>query len=444
MSAARDGNRRRIAIVGSGVAGLYVAHRLHPHDDIAVFEAGDHVGGHTHTHDIELGGRLHAVDTGFIVFNDWTYPNFLRLLDELGVPAQPSDMSFSMRCERSGLEYNGTSINTLFAQRSNLFRPSFWRMIRDILRFNREAPALLEDGEGEVPLGDYLRAHRYSRQFVDHYLVPMAAAIWSASPDGMLGFPTRYLVRFFANHGMLSVDDRPTWRVVKGGSRSYVAPLTAPFEDRILLHTPVTRVTRHADGVTIEAEGRAPERFDAVVLACHSDQALRMLGDPSDAEREILGAIPYQENETVLHTDARLLPKRKLAWASWNYHIPTEGRPRVAVSYWMNKLQSLDADQQLVVTLNRNEDIDPAKILKTLTYHHPIYTPAGIAAQARHGEISGVRNTYYCGAWWRFGFHEDGVWSGTRVARQLGVEPQPAAVTDVESTRRASTEARAG
>ena len=409
----------RLAIVGTGIAGLAAAHRLHPSHDITVFEAGAHIGGHTHTHDIELGGRNWAIDTGFIVFNDWTYPNFIALMNELGVESQPSSMSFSVRCEKTALEYNGTTLNTLFAQRRNLFSPSFHRMIRDILRFNREAPGFLDSGDDTTRLGDYLTANRYRQEFRDHYIIPMGAAIWSAAPGDMLDFPARYFIRFFHNHGMLSVDDRPQWRVIRGGSRCYVEPLTAPFRERIHLNTPVMRIVRDEQGVTVQTTTGSEARFDAVVLACHSDQALAMLDEPTQVEREILGAIPYQENETILHTDASVLPRARRAWAAWNYHIPREARDRVAVTYDMNILQGLEAPETFCVSLNYRDRIDPDRIIKRLTYHHPAYTPAGIAAQARHAEISGVNRTYYAGAYWGFGFHEDGVKSGLRVAEQI-------------------------
>ena len=409
----------RIAIVGSGIAGLTAAYKLHPRHEITVFEAGDHIGGHTHTHDIELGGRRWAIDTGFIVFNDWTYPNFIALMDELGVTSQPSAMSFSVRCEKTGLEYNGTTLNTLFAQRRNLISPSFHRMIRDTLRFNREAPGFIDSGDDMTGLGEYLTKNGYRREFREHYIIPMGAAIWSAAPGDMLDFPARYFIRFFHNHGMLSVDDRPQWRVIRGGSRSYVEPLTASFRERIQVATPVTRIVRDDQGVTLHTATGAEARFDAVVLACHSDQALAMLEAPSAVERQILGAIPYQDNETILHTDTSVLPRARLAWAAWNYHIPREDRNRVALTYDMNILQSLDAQETFCVSLNYGDRIDPARVLKRMTYHHPAYTPAGIAAQARHGEISGVNRTYYAGAYWGFGFHEDGVKSGLRAAAQI-------------------------
>jgi predicted NAD/FAD-binding protein len=412
----------KIAIIGSGVAGNVVAHHLYRDHDIHVFEAGSHVGGHAHTHDIELAGRHYAVDTGFIVFNHQTYPHFSALLRELGVESQDSTMSFSVRCERTGLEYNGTTVNALFAQRRNLLRPGFWRMIREILRFNREAPELLRESVGpaepDIPLGDYLQGRRYSREFLEWYILPMGAAIWSTDPARMLDFPARCFVRFFQNHGMLTVNDRPQWRTVRGGSREYVRRLTAPFATRIRLDSPVQGVRRRADGVTLWSR-HGEERFDQVFFACHSDQALRLLQDPSPLEATCLAAIPYQASEMVLHTDASLLPRRPRAWAAWNYHLLPEGTPcqhslqglarAATVTYNMNILQRIQAPETFCVTLNRTDAIDPRRVLRRLTYHHPVYTPAGLEAQRRHGEVNGAHRSYFCGAYWRYGFHEDGV-----------------------------------
>ncbi len=408
----------KIAIIGTGIAGNVAAFHLQRGHDISVFEAGGHVGGHTHTHTVTAGGETHAIDTGFIVFNDWTYPNFIELLTELGVESQPSDMSFSVRVENDGLEYNGTSLNSLFAQRRNLFRPSFHRMIRDILRFNRESLKLLVRGE-EVALGEYLETQGYSREFIDHYLIPMGAAIWSTDPTRMLGFPARYFVRFLHNHGMLSVDERPQWRVIRGGSARYVDKLTAPFADRIRLNTPVESVRRLPDRVLVKARGQEAERFDHVFFACHSDQALALLADANRLEREVLGAIPYQENEVVLHTDSSLLPRRRLAWAAWNYHVPAEAGERVALTYNMNILQNLKARETFCVTLNRTDQIHPDRIIKRLTYHHPLYTRAAVAAQARQHEVNGANRAYFCGAYWRYGFHEDGVVSALKALKHF-------------------------
>jgi uncharacterized protein len=402
----------RIAIVGSGISGLSAARRLCTEHEVTVFEANDYIGGHTNTVDVEAEGRSWAVDTGFIVFNDWTYPNFIALMKEIGVESQPSDMGFAVRCERTGVEYCGSSINQLFTQRRNAVSPAFWRMIRDILRFNREAPQLLEGREDTLALGAYLARERYSARFIEHYIVPMGAAIWSTDPQTMLSFPARYFVEFFANHGLLSVNDRPQWRVIKGGSRSYIAPLVAPFADRIRLNAAVTRVQRNDFGVELVLRDGHRAQFDAVVFACHSDQALAMLAMPSDAEREVLGAIPYQPNLAVLHTDERLLPRRRKAWAAWNYHIPTGRADTVSVTYNMNILQGLDATTQFLVTLNPTMEIAPDKIIRKIVYQHPVYTPEGVAAQRRRAELMGHNRSFYCGAWWSYGFHEDGVKSG--------------------------------
>ncbi|NIR30973.1 MAG: NAD(P)-binding protein [Gammaproteobacteria bacterium] len=399
----------RIAIIGTGVSGLVAARRLHRHHEVTLFEANDWVGGHTHTVDVELACGRYAVDTGFIVFNDWTYPHFVRLLDELGVESQPSSMSFSVRCERTGLEYNGTSLNRLFAQRRNLIRPAFYRMLRDILRFNREAPELIGAGDDDLTLGEYLALRGYSREFIEYYLVPMGAAIWSATPPTMGQFPARYFVQFFHNHGMLSVNERPTWRVVKGGSREYVRELIAPFRERIRLRTPVAWIRRASTHVTVAPRNAEPQRFDHVFLACHSDQALALLADATPPEREVLSAIPYQENDVVLHTDVRMLPARPRAWAAWNYHIPPQPLQRVAVTYNMNILQGLPARDQICVTLNRSEVVDPPRIHGRFTYHHPVYDVNAVRAQRRVPAINGRRRTWFCGAWCGYGFHEDGV-----------------------------------
>ena len=409
----------RIAIIGSGISGLVTAYHLSKNHDTTVFESNKYIGGHTHTHQITLGSGTYAVDSGFIVFNDWTYPNFIHLLNQLGVEHQPSSMSFSVKCERTGLEYNGTSLNSLFAQRRNLFNPSFLRMIVDIMRFNKQAPALIESGNDQTTLGEYLSENRYSRSFIENYILPMGSAIWSTDPEQMLGFPASFFGRFFHNHGMLNIDNRPVWRVIKGGSHSYVKALTRQFSDHILLETPIQQVTRLPTSVQVKTINGDTDNFDAVIFACHSDQALKILTDPSPTETEILGAIPYQENEAILHTDSKVLPKKQLAWAAWNYHIPKEKRYKVALTYNMNILQNLDAHETICVSLNYDNSIDPNQIIKRIMYHHPLYTPAGIAAQKRHKEISGINNTYYCGAYWGFGFHEDGVNSALRVVSQI-------------------------
>ncbi|WP_455223025.1 NAD(P)/FAD-dependent oxidoreductase [Kaarinaea lacus] len=409
----------RIAIIGTGIAGNVAAYKLHKQHDVTVFEANNYVGGHTHTHHIELDNEEHNIDTGFIVFNQWTYPNFIELLDELGVDSQPSNMSFSVKCEKTGLEYNGTTLNSLFAQRRNLVKPSFYRMIRDILRFNQQARQLLRQKETGITLGDYLREQGYSKEFINQYIVPMGAAIWSSAPDQMMDFPAYFFIRFFNNHGMLNIDDRPTWHVIKNGSRNYVDKMIAGFRERIKLKTPVEWIRRFDTHVLVKPVGMEAISFDSVFIACHSNQALKLLNDPTREEKEILGAIPYQRNEAVLHTDHRALPRRKLAWAAWNYHILKKNKDRVALTYNMNILQSLQSKHTFCVTLNNSEIIDPNKILKRLEYDHPVFTLEGMKAQQRQQEINGPRRTYYCGAYWRNGFHEDGVVSALNALKHF-------------------------
>ncbi|WP_321350645.1 FAD-dependent oxidoreductase [Halopseudomonas oceani] len=411
----------RIAIVGSGISGLVAAYLLSRRHEVTLFEADDRIGGHTHTVDVEVDRQHHAIDTGFIVFNDWTYPNFIRLLGRLGVPSQPTEMSFSVCDPRSGLEYNGNNLNTLFAQRSNLLSPGFLRMLADILRFNRETIAELEAGElgGQLTLGDYLRQRRYSRRFIDHYIVPMGSAIWSMSLRDMLDFPLAFFIRFFSNHGLLSVNERPQWRVITGGSRSYVPALTAPYADRIRLNCPVQRIRRDDIGVTVLSR-QGEERFDRVVMACHSDQALPLLEQPSDEEQAILGAIRYADNDVVLHTDTRLLPRRRLAWASWNYRLGGDPEQPAALTYNMNILQGINASRTFCVSLNQTDQIDPAQILGRFSYAHPQFSLAASNAQQQWKNLLGKRHTFFCGAWWANGFHEDGVVSALRVASHFG------------------------
>ncbi len=399
----------KVAVIGTGIAGNVAANRLAREHEVTVFEAADRIGGHTNTERVTVAGREYAVDTGFIVYNDVTYPNFVALLGELGVGSQPTEMSFSVRDEETGFEYNGASLNALFAQRRNLLRPSFYRMLREILRFNREAPALLEPDAPIPTLGEFLARGRYGREFIDHYIVPMGAAIWSAVPGGVLEMPARFFVRFFANHGMLSVNDRPQWRVIRGGSRHYVDALVAGHRDRIRLNAPVVSIRRLPSGVAIKVAGQPAERFDRAFVACHANQALAMLADPTPVEREVLGAFAYQPNEVVLHTDFRLMPRARRAWAAWNYHLRPGRQTGVAVTYNMNILQRLAAPVQFCVTLNHTQAIAPERIIRTYRYDHPVFTAGAVAAQRRHAEIDGARHTYYCGAYWRYGFHEDGV-----------------------------------
>ena len=410
----------RIAIVGAGISGLVAAHHLHREHEIVVYEANDYVGGHTNTVRVDLGDETHWVDTGFIVLNDRNYPSFEPLLEELGVATQPSKMSFSVSDGQGGFEYAGTP-RGLFAQRSHLASPHFLRMVGDLVRFNREALSLLESDPASGPsLREFLDAGDYSDWFIERLIVPQASAVWSADPAQMWSFPASFLARFFHNHGMLGFRDRPQWRTVTGGSRRYVEEISRRFADRIRTSAPVRAVTRDAEGVDVQADGCETERFDEVVIAAHSDQALAMLADPSDRERELLGSIPYQRNEAVLHTDRSLLPRRRAAWASWNCHLLGEEPDRTALTYWMNNLQRLPTETPICVTLNRTEAIDPEKVIAKVDYSHPVFTPGGVAAQARHGEISGVNRTHYCGAWWGWGFHEDGVVSALRALENVG------------------------
>ena len=416
--------RQRIAVIGAGVSGLTAAWLLADKHDVHLFEAGDYAGGHTNTEQFEAGGRTWPVNTGFIVFNDWTYPNFIKLMDRLGVASEVSNMSFSVDCHASGLQYNGTSLNTLFAQRRNLFNLNFLKMIREILRFNKETRADLAAGtipDGET-LGEYLNRNGYSRYFRNYYIVPMGAAIWSAPEIVLEQFPIRFFLQFFNNHGMLSVDDRPTWRVISGGSATYVNRMMDKLGERTHLNSPVTSVKRDEEGVTLVANGQE-HRFDQVIFGCHSDQALAMLDDATDDERIILGAIAYQKNDVVLHTDASVLPSNRLAWAAWNYMIPEHSTQPVSVTYNMNVLQNFDdAPETFCVTLNRSRDINPEKVIKRFEYDHPVFTLDAVAAQERYDDIGNRNRTHFCGAYWFNGFHEDGVRSALRVTRAFGVE----------------------
>jgi len=408
----------RIAIVGAGISGLVAAHLLHREHDVSVFEEADWIGGHTHTVRVDAGDESHDVDTGFIVMNDRNYPNFERLLGKLGVPTQPSSMSFSVSDGRD-FEYSSTSLAGLFANPRHLASPPFLRMLADVRRFQREARELLSS-EGDGPsLREYLEQRSYSSEFVERVIVPQAAAVWSADPRQMWSFPARFLAQFFYNHGMLALKDRPKWRTIVGGSHRYVERLVAPFSERVLLSQPVTAISRVDDRVEVTVRGREAQRFDRVIIATHSDQALAMLTNPSDREREILGAIPYQSNEVVLHTDRRMLPRRRRAWASWNYHLDGDVGAS-SVTYHMNRLQRLSAPEELCVTLNLSERIEPERVLGKWNYSHPVYTSQGMTAQRRRVEIDGVDRIHYCGAYWGWGFHEDGVVSAMQTCTPLG------------------------
>lgn len=412
--------RERVAVVGAGVSGLVAAAELHrAGHDVRVFEAGSYPGGHTNTIQVETENGSWAVDTGFIVFNERNYPNFERMLAELGVRSQPADMSFSVSDGDGGFEWATRGARGLFAQPGHALDPRFHRMLRDLVRFNREARELVGRRGDGPSLRRFLTDGGYSDYFVERLLVPQASAVWSADPRQMWSFPAGFLAEFFENHRVLQLRGRPSWRTINGGSRRYVEALIEPFRERVRLRAPVQSVVRGPYGVTLELD-HGSERFDQVVLAVHSDVALALLADPSPAEARILGSIPYQRNEAVLHTDTRIMPRRRAAWASWNYHLSDEQADRTTVTYHMNRLQSLAADREFMVTLNRTEAIDPAEVIRVIDYAHPVFTPEGVRAQERWNEISGVRRTHYCGAYWGWGFHEDGIWSALRVSEALG------------------------
>lgn len=412
----------KVAIIGAGISGLTAAYLLNRQHDITVFETRGRLGGHTATRQVCVDGVNYAVDTGFIVYNDWTYPGFIELMAQLKVPSRPAEMGFSVSCAETGLEYSGASLNTLFAQRGNLLSPSFLRMARDILRFNREALQDLERGElsADMTLGEYLQRKGYSEGFRRHYLLPMCAAIWSASRDVVLAFPLLFFVRFFRNHGLLSIDDRPQWRTIVGGSSAYLEPLSRSFSERVRLDCPVRRVTRDEGGVRVCSDRFGEETFDQVILASHSDQSLALLADPSEAESAALAAIPYQENEVVLHTDSRLLPRLRKTWSSWNAQIGRTEQERAVLTYHMNTLQGIEAPVEFCVTLNQTAAIDPEHILGRYNFSHPVFTTAGMVAQEKIQAMNGSNRTWFCGAWCRNGFHEDGLASALAVCEALG------------------------
>jgi predicted NAD/FAD-binding protein len=410
----------RIAVVGSGVSGLIAAHLLSRRHDVVLYEAADRLGGHTATVDVPSAEGTQAVDTGFIVFNTHTYPNFVRWLRELGVTWQPSDMSFSVRSESRDFEYGSANLNALFAQRRHLLSPRFHRLWRDILRFYRDARELLDDGE-EMAIEPYLRARGYSDAFVTDHLLPLVGAVWSSNKEGARTFPARLMVRFFDNHGFLRRENGLQWLTIRGGAREYVRAMAARFRGTVRLSSPVATICRAGALVGIKVHGQDIERFEHVVVACHADQALRMLSRPTPVERELLASFVYQPNHVVLHTDEQVMPRLRRTWSSWNYHLDEGGAPGACVTYWMNRLQSLPGRAQYFVTLNRREAIRPEHILGEFDYAHPFFTPAAAAAQARHDELIGHEGVSYCGAYWRNGFHEDGVVSALRACEPLGV-----------------------
>ncbi len=412
----------KIAIIGAGISGMTAAYLLNRKHDICLFEINDRLGGHTATVDFELDGSSYAIDTGFIVYNDWTYPNFIKLLEQLGVDTQPTSMGFSVSCQKTGLEYAGNNLNTLFAQRKNVFSPSFLKMLKDILRFNRNARRDLENMSigSDMTLGEYLKKNGYSDEFSEFYLVPMGAAIWSASLASMKAFPIHFFVQFFHNHGLLNIFNRPQWRVISGGSKSYIAPLTASYSEKIQLNAKIVSVKRKENCVELQFASGESQMFDQVVFATHSDKALALLADPSEKERTILRGIPYSDNSVILHHDENLLPKNRLTWSSWNYLLGNDADTLPVVTYDMNILQAIQADRTFCVSLNAEDLIEPSKIIGKYRYAHPQFSLEGIQSQARWLEINGVNKTWFCGAYWANGFHEDGVSSALRVAEHFG------------------------
>ncbi|MDO6546236.1 NAD(P)/FAD-dependent oxidoreductase [Pseudoalteromonas carrageenovora] len=415
---------KKIAIIGSGVSGLTAAHLLHKHYDVTVFEKNDYIGGHTATVDVTIRGAKYAIDTGFIVFNDRTYPYFEKLLARIGIDKQPTQMSFSVHNDATGFEYNGHTFTSLFAQRRNIFRPKFWRLLYDIVKFNKVCKAIYEQGDykQEHSLGELLNEHGFNDFFKYHYILPMGAAIWSTSIKEMENVGVEFFVKFFFNHGLLDITNRPQWFVIPGGSREYINPLIKGFADKIKLNSNIESVIRTNDKAIIEFANGDKDEFDKVIFACHSDQALSLLGDATAQEQSVLGAIAYTENSVVLHTDTSLLPDRKAAWASWNYLLNNNTDKAAVVTYQMNILQGIASDTQFCVTLNHLQGIEQSKILREFTYHHPVFNQSSIAAQKQKHSIDGQNNSYFCGAYWYNGFHEDGVRSGVDVAKQLGVE----------------------
>lgn len=411
----------RLAVIGAGISGLVAAYLLSPEHEVTVFEANPHPGGHSRTVEVPVNGRTYPVDTGFVVFNETTYPNFVKLLRRLGVSWQPANMSFSITNAQTGMEFGFRTLNGLFAQRRNLVRPAFYRLLFDIWRFRRESGELANDRTFAITLGNYLAAKQYSRPFIEDFIIPLGSSIWSADPRIFQDFPARYFAEFFQRHRFLNLRHKVKWQTIQGGSRRYVERLVQSFKERLRLNCPVYWVKRQEDFVEVKPRHGEPERFDQVIIAAHSDQALALLTDASALEREILSTFPYQENSTVLHTDVSLMPARRAAWASWNYYLPPGMPEQVTVTYHMNRLQSLDAPVEFLVTLNRDREVDRQKIITRLIYHHPVYTQQAPQAQPRWPEINGVNRTYFCGAYWGYGFHEDGVVSALNVCRHFGV-----------------------
>lgn len=409
----------KIAIIGSGIAGLTAAHLLHQQHDITLYEAADYVGGHVNTVEINEDHQSIAVDTGFIVFNDWTYPHFENLLSGLNVEVQNSEMSFSAQCEATGYEWSGSGLRGLIFNNDNWKQLKSYQIFMDVVRFNKISKKFLETNKTKQTLGEFLSQHRFSDAFINYYLLPMGAAVWSTEPLLINKFPAKSFLEFFNHHGLLNLKDRPQWKTIVGGSRQYVKELTKPFINKIHLNTSVERIRRVAQRVEVFARNRKSEYFDHIFMACHSDQALKLLDEPTTEEAQVLGSIRYQANTAVLHTDKSLMPRRKSAWSSWNYFVPKQRSENVEVTYHMNCLQNLSTNQDYFVTLNLDEKINPKKVIRTIEYMHPVFDRSAIEAQKRQALINGTQNTWYCGAYWRNGFHEDGVWSALQSVEQF-------------------------
>ena len=411
----------KIAIIGTGISGLVAARELYQEHQLTIFEAADRIGGHTHTIDVELEDGSYSIDTGFIVFNEDNYPNFSSIIRELGISTRNTTMSFSVRCDESGLEYNGTSLNTIFAQRRNLLRPRFLRMLLDVMKFHRKAPETLSSSD-DITVSDFVREQGFGKAFYEDYLLPLGSALWSTSSSRFGAFPVRFVAEFMHNHHMLQAGGRPVWSVIEGGSSNYLDPISMPFKHCIRTRTPVQAVRREADHVSIVAGDAEAEDFDEVIFACHADQALELLSDPSELEQRALSAFPYQANEVLVHTDTSVLPRNRRAWAGWNYRKLPGSESRATVTYNMNMLQGIDAPETFCVSLNHDDLIDEKKVIRRLTYHHPVYNSRRSEAQGLHDELAGANGTSYCGAYWGYGFHEDGVNSALAVCRKLREE----------------------
>jgi len=411
----------KIAIIGGGISGLSCAWLLNQKYEVSVFEAEHRPGGHSNTMEFDLDGRSYRIDTGFIVYNDRTYPNFMKLLKQLGIEGVPTEMSFAVRCDRTGIEYSGSGLPGVFAQKRNLLRLSFLRMVSDILRFNRQGTSDADVVAGSMTVGEYLKQNGYGRGFADHYLLPMGASIWSCPTGTFADFPIQFILQFYRNHGLLSLTNRPQWYTIPGGSRQYVDKLTSAFADRIFSDSPVRRVARDSDGVTVTTD-QGESRFDEVIFACHSDQALSLLQDSSCLESSVLSAFPYEQNEAILHTDSSILPHCRKAWSAWNYRIDRHPSARATITYNMNILQHIESPHTFCVTLNDGEQIDPQKIVSRHQYSHPLFTVERESMQRQHPRLIRSNRTSFCGAYWGNGFHEDGVNSALAVCRRFGID----------------------